>query len=382
MRILYHHRVASKDGQFVHIDELTRALRERGHELIIVGPNFNAQSDFGTDGGFVDWLKRHLPKALYEFAELSYSLVAYRKLARAVREHQPDCLYERYSLFLPAGIWIRRRYRLPMLLEINAPLREERAKHSGGLALQGLARWSERYCWRHADRTLPVTQVLADMVVNEGVSAERITVVPNGIDWDKFAHVPGREQAKRALGLEGRLVLGFTGFVREWHGLDRAVDLVSRSPERHLLVVGDGPARAQIEARAQELEVSDRVTVTGVVARQDVAGFVGAFDVALQPDVVAYASPLKLFEYLAMGCAVVAPNTSNIREVLVHGDTGWLFDPAKPDDLLNAVETLCEQPTLRQRLGERARECIDERGFTWARNAEVVEGVFRELGVS
>ncbi len=381
MKILYHHRVASKDGQFVHIDELTRALRARGHELIMVGPKFAEESDFGADGGFVDWLKRHMPKAVYELMEFGYSLLAYWKLRRAVLEHRPDCLYERYSLFLPSGVWLKQRFDLPMLLEVNAPLREERAKHSGGLALQGLARWSERYCWRKADRALPVTRVLGDMVEAEGADPERIRIIPNGIDWAKFRDRPSREEAKEALGLGGRLVLGFTGFVREWHGLDRAVDLVARSPERHLLIVGDGPARASIEARAEELGVSDQLTVTGIVGRDQVADYVGAFDVALQPDVVAYASPLKLFEYLAMGCAVVAPDTPNIREVLVHEDTGWLFDVEQADGLLQAVEHLCETPDLRERLGQRARESVDERGFTWARNAETVEGLFRELGV-
>ncbi|MEO0425289.1 MAG: glycosyltransferase family 4 protein [Pseudomonadota bacterium] len=381
MKILYHHRVASKDGQYVHIDELTRALKARGHELIMVGPKFADEKEFGADGGFVDWLKRHMPKAVYELMEFGYSLLAYWKLRRAVLEHRPDCLYERYTLFMPAGVWLKKRFGLPMLLEVNAPLRQERAKHSGGLALQGLARWSERYCWKHADRTLPVTRVLGDMVVEEGGHAEHVRVIPNGVDWDKFRDRPSRDQAKEALGLGGRLVLGFTGFVRDWHGLDRAVDLVARSPERHLLIVGDGPARQTIEARAQELGVTDQITVTGIVGRSEVAGYVGAFDVALQPDVVAYASPLKLFEYLAMGSAVVAPDTANIREVVTHAETGWLFDPDQPAGLLGAVEHLCEEPALREALGQRARESIDERGFTWAQNAEVVEGLFRDLGV-
>jgi len=380
VKILYHHRIASKDGQYVHVEELTKALRARGHELVFVAPRVSEQGEFGHDGGLVAWLKRHVPRAAYELLELGYSLLAYWRLRRAVRRHRPDCLYERYNLYLPAGVWLRRRCGLPMLLEVNAPLYQERSRY-GGLGLPRLAAWSERYCWQGADRVLPVTRVLADQVAASGVPEERIRVIPNGIDWDKFRDLPDRAAAKQALGLEGRLVLGFTGFVREWHGLERVVDLVARAPDRHLLVVGDGPARAAIEARAAELGVADRLTFTGVVARDRVAGYLAAYDIALQPDVVAYASPLKLFEYLAMGCAIVAPDTANIREVLRHDHNGWLFDTAVPDALPAAVETLCGDAALRTRLSAAARASIDAQGLTWARNAERVEGLFRELGV-
>jgi len=127
VKILYHHRIASKDGQYVHVEELTRALAARGHEIIFVGPKVVEQEDFGSDGGVVAALKKRLPKALYELLELGYSLLAYARLARAVRRHRPDCLYERYNLYLPAGVWIKRRFGLPMLLEVNAPLYEAMA---------------------------------------------------------------------------------------------------------------------------------------------------------------------------------------------------------------------------------------------------------------
>lgn len=381
MKILYHHRIASKDGQYVHVEELTRALAARGHELVFVAPKLTEQSDFGGDGGLVARLKRHLPKAFYELLELGYSLVAYWKLHRAVKRHRPDCLYERYNLYLPAGVWLKRRFGLPMLLEINAPLKDERARYDG-LALPRLAEWSERFAWQGADMTLPVTRVLADRVAARGVPEARIQVIPNGIDWDKFRTLPDRNQAKAELGLAGRLVLGFTGFVRDWHGLDRVVALLTDAPERHLLIVGDGPACNDLQTQAQRLGVADRLTITGVVGRDRVAGYVAAFDVALQPDVVAYASPLKLFEYLAMGCAIVAPDRPNIREVMVHDRNGWLFDADDPTGLPDAIRTLCDDAALRERLGEGARASVDDQGLTWARNAERVEALFHDLGVA
>jgi len=381
MKILYHHRTRSKDGQYVHIEEMIEAMRGLGQTVIIVAPAAMENADFGSDGGLVAWLKRHLPRFMYELMELAYALLTFLRLARAVREHQPDCLYERYNLFQPAGVWIKRLYGLPYLLEINAPIFAERA-HYDGISLKWLARWSERYAWRNADVALPVTQVLGAMLQQAGVPAERITVIPNGINTERFSANPDSAVAKRALGLEGHLVLGFTGFVRDWHGMDKIIDFIAQDGAQmqcHLLVVGDGPVRNALEQQAQRLGVADRVTFTGVVQRDAVAGYVAAFDIALQPAVVAYASPLKIFEYLALGRAIIAPNQANIREILQHEVNALLFDPADEAGLIKAIQRLMQDPALRERLARKAGESIAEQGLTWHANAQRVTQLARDL---
>jgi glycosyltransferase involved in cell wall biosynthesis len=381
VRILYHHRTRSKDGQYVHIEEMIHALRAQGHEVIIVAPPSAETESFGSDAGAVALLKRWLPKWFYEVMELGYSAVAYRRLAKAISAHKPDCIYERYNLFLPAGIWAARRHKLPLLLEVNAPILEERSRYDG-LALTGLARWSQSYAWRNADMVLPVTQVLGDIVASYGVDPKKIVVIPNGINGERFERAPDVAAAKRALGLDGRLVLGFTGFVRDWHGLDKVLDLIAADPpdsQRHLLVVGDGPARAGLEGQARALGIDKRVTFTGIVGRDDVARHVAAFDIALQPAVVAYASPLKLFEYLALGKAIVGPAQPNIEEILRQDHNAVLFDPADPEGLARAVSRLCEDAALRVRVAENAQRTIDDMQLTWGANARKVVGLFGAL---
>ena len=381
MKILYHHRIRSKDGQYVHIEELTRALAARGHEIIMVGATNLEAERLGTSAGFIGLLRRWLPRPFYEILELVYAIGDYVRLRAAVRRHAPDCLYERYNLFTPSGVWLKRRVGLPMLLEVNAPLVHERGHH-GGLALNGLARWSECFVWRGADRVLPVTRVLADYVVAASVPEERITVVPNGIDPDAFAGPCDGAAAKRRLGLDGRLVLGFTGFVRDWNGLDKAIDVIAEDGGRHdlhLLLVGDGPARERLEAYAAERGIAGRLTVTGVVERDRIVDCVCAFDVALVPDVVPYASPLKLFEYMGLGRAIVAPARPNLLEILVDGDNALLFDVDAPGAFADAIVRICGDAALRRRLGEEARRTIDARRLTWRHNAERVEALFEEL---
>ena len=381
MKILYHHRIASKDGQYVHVEELTKALKKLGHEIIMVCPDVTKNSDFGSEGGLVPLMKRFIPGFIYELLELAYAFFAYLKLSRAVKHHQPNCLYERYNLYSPAGVWIKWRYKLPMLLEVNAPIFDERSKYNG-IAIPWLARWSERYTWTGADRVLPVTQVLANYVKDAGVDESRIIVIPNGIDPEKFENVPDIIEAKKRLGLEGCQVMGFTGFVREWHGLERVLDLLKDQQGgqgRHLLVVGDGPARGDIEKRAAQLNVSDKVTFTGIVPRDQVIDLVAAFDVALQPDVVAYASPLKLFEYMALGKAIVAPNTPNIREILINNKNALLFDLDDEASFLKCVAISLSDQDLQQSLGLSAKKTITERKLTWINNARIVEALVKDM---
>mgnify|MGYP006159485221 FL=1 len=384
MKILYHHRTASKDGQAVHIEEMIEALRALGHEVRVVAPMAEDQSGQGQMGGDMGWvhkLKALMPKALYELMELAYSWVAYRKLMQAARDFQPDVIYERYNLFLLSGLMAARRLKLPLLLEVNAPLVEERSKHSGGLALPRLARWAEGTAWRGADRVLPVTRVLAQHVWDQGVPPQRVVVIPNGINRAHFAQAPSPDEAKSRLGLQGRLVLGFTGFVRDWHGVDRIIDWMAtpHAPTNaQLLVVGDGPVRADLEAQARRLGLADRVAFTGVIDRDQVPAHVAAFDVALQPAVTAYASPLKLMEYLALGKAIVAPAVPNLLEVLTDGVNACLFEEGRPGQLEAALTRVCEDTALRERLAQGASDTIDRLQLTWLGNAGRVVALAQE----
>lgn len=384
MKILYHHRTASKDGQAVHIEEMVHALRALGHEVRVVAPAAAdaASAPMGQDLGWVHKLRQRLPGAVYELLELAYTGVAYRRLAAAAREFQPDVIYERYNLYLLAGLLLKRRLGVPLLLEVNAPLVHERSKF-GGLKLQRLARWAEGLVWRGADAVLPVTRVLGQYVSAYGVPAQRLTVIPNGINEAHFAGAPTPDEAKRLLGWPAEaLVLGFTGFVRDWHGVDRVIRWMagpSAPSHARLLIVGDGPARADLEALARQLGLGERVRFTGVIDRALVPVHVAAFDIALQPAVVDYASPLKLFEYLALGKAIVAPRQPNLEEVLRDGENALMFSPDETGALEAALQRLCEDAALRRRVADGARASIARQGLTWQGNAHRVVGLAQQL---
>jgi glycosyltransferase involved in cell wall biosynthesis len=384
MKILYHHRTASKDGQSTHIEEMIHALRSIGCSVEIACPQVDTSNVSGGSGGWVGTIKKLFPKHLYELAELAYSWVAYKRLVARIREFQPDAIYERYNLFLLAGVWAKHRFGLPLIVEVNAPMAQERRLY-GGVAWPRLADWAEHYVWRNADFVLPVTQVLADYIIGKGVPANRVVVIPNGIREVAFTGLPSTEEAKAHLNLGGKLVIGFTGFVREWDRLDRIVKWIASRKDfgdLHLLVIGDGPARPEIEQCAKELNVSDHLTFTGAVSRDEVPALAMAFDIALQTALVPYASPLCLFEYLALSKAIVAPDQPNHHEVLVDGVDSVLYDPNDDQGIERALDLLCGDADLRAQIATEAGRVIARKKFTWEEHAKKVASLVSLATVS
>lgn len=380
LRILYHHRIAAADGMRVHITELVRSLEAQGHTVLVVGPAAGAERQAGATTRLeqlAETLRRWLPRAVYEGLELVYNLPAYVRLDAAARAFRPDVIYERYNLFLLAGLALKRRLGVPMLLEVNAPLAEERAA-VGGLALKGVARACQAALWRGADAVLPVTDVLARQIRATRGDGPGVHVVPNGAE-PRGRDAIAAARLRMRLGIpEDAVILGFVGFVRAWHGLAWAVEALPQLPKAHLVVVGGGEV-AELREMAERLGVAERVRLLGRIPHTEVTAHSEAFDIALQPAATAYASPLKLFEYMALGKAIVAPDQPNLREVLVHGRDALLFEPGSQAAFVRALERLCGDARLREELGAGALRRLRETPFTWSHNALRVAALARDL---
>lgn len=365
MRILYSHRIQSHDGQSVHLEELVGALRHAGHEVRVVGPSFYADARLGAESRMTAILRHLLPGMLTELAELLYNFAAWWRLERAAAEFRPDIIYERYNLYYLAGAWLARRRGILFYVEVNSPLADERLHH-GRLRLAGLARRAERFVWHTADRIFAVTGNLKQRVVVAGVPETRVAIIPNGVVPERF---PSRNLERAARDGE-TVVLGFIGFVRPWHRLESVIrGMAGTVPNISLVVAGDGPARRDLERLSESLGCAERVRFTGLVAREKIPDTLAGFDIALQPHALAYASPLKLFEYMAAGLAIVAPDQPNIREIVVSEESALLFDPERDGAMWEAIVRLASDPELRIRLGHAARESVRQQDFTWRGNA-------------
>ncbi|MEO5656307.1 MAG: glycosyltransferase family 4 protein [Nitrospiria bacterium] len=372
MNILYHHRTQAEDAQGVHIGAMVSAFRRLGHTVrvaaLVDGDTSQATSRRGSRWGAI---RQMVPPVGYELLQLAYNLYGYWRLCRAIRERRPDLIYERYSLNTLCGVWASRWYGIPLLLEVNAPLYHEESR-LGRLRLKGVARWTERWICSNSTWTIAVSDVMRDILIDEGVPADQIVVMPNGVDPLECDPDTSGDAVRARYGLEGTVVVGFIGWFREWHGLDRLLDLVREArqsqPRLRLLLVGDGPAYPALRAHAERHDLLSAVTFTGPIPRGDVAAHIAAMDIAVQPSATEYACPMKILEYMAMGKAIVAPDQPNIREILDDRETAYLFTPGDSDDFRRVLlDAVADED--RGAVGERALAALHARGYLWSANA-------------
>ncbi|MSR63261.1 MAG: glycosyltransferase family 1 protein [Planctomycetes bacterium] len=388
MRILYHHRTQAEDGQAVHIRALIAAFRALGHEVrefsLVARAAAPAAATTAGRGSRYGWITR-APRFARELAEYAYGPATRARLLGAARDFRPDFVYERYAFANTAGVYAARRLAKPLVLEVNSPMVLE-LERTRGLSFPRLARRIEQHVFRSADLVCAVTGVLRDMLVEQGVRHERVLVTPNGVDPERYVYsVDARALARAALDLGAlaadELVLGFVGFYRDWHRLDLVLTALARPAlaRTHLVLVGEGPARAELERQARALQLGARVHFAGARPHAAIPALLPAFDVALVPAINPYASPLKLFEYLAAGLAVLAPDQPNLREVLADGVDALLVPSGVEEPLANALVRLCSDAALRARLGAAARAKVAALDLTWQGNARRVLAAVTEL---
>ncbi len=216
------------------------------------------------------------------------------------------------------------------------------------------------------------------MIVRNGVSAQRITSVPTGIDSARYC--PGeRAEARTTLGLAAhRPMVGIVATLRSWKGhrflleAFAALDL----PDKLLLIVGDGPQRAALEKQARTLGLADQVLLAGNQA--DVLPWLRALDVFALPSYANEGVPQALLQAMLCALACVTTPVGSIAEAALDEATALMVAPQDADSLHGALARLLADPALRQRLGSAARtHCVQEFGLETM--LERMEVVFRDV---
>ncbi|MSP62765.1 MAG: glycosyltransferase WbuB [Myxococcales bacterium] len=392
MNVLYHHRTRAEDVEGVHIRGIIGAMRALGHRVDVVSPpGVNIEREAATAPGAVDaqprppgrspWsvVSRHAPEALFESIEMAYNAYAWPALEAQLSRRDYGLLYERYALFMLAGVMTARRRRIPIILEVNDSALVDRIRP---LRLQAAARRVERFIWRSADAIVTITSYFRDLIIEAGVPEERIQVVPNAVDDRAFATLQGGGEVRHHLRLDGRVVVGYVGALNHWRRLDLLLGafagLAARHPTAHLLVIGDGPDRSALEEAVRAGGLEARATFTGKVPHARIAEHLGAIDIAVIPHSNDYGSPMKLFEYMAAGRLVVAPWLPPIVSVIGEDDGGVLFRPLDQDALAHALDGLLGDPERRAHLGARAREKVLA-DYVWRRHGGTILGIHAAL---
>ncbi len=314
-----------------------------------------------------------------------------RRLMEIIPLARPEVLHAHSpSLNAIAALRAGKEFGIPVVYEVRAFWEDAAVDHGTskefGLRYR-LTRALETYALKHADAVTTICDGLRKDIVQRGIPAHKVTVIPNSVDIDKFAIGGSADHAlKQALGLDGKRLIGFIGSFYAYEGLDillRAVPLMLKSaPDLRVLLVGGGPQDAQLRQLAKELNIQDKVVFTGRVPHDQVWKYYDLLDVLVYPrlsmrltDLV---TPLKPLEAMAQGRLLAASDVGGHRELIRDGETGVLFkagDPASLADKVTGLLNASDQWPLLRGAGRRFVET--ERN--WRASVSRYQDVYRRV---
>ena len=394
MRILYlaDIRFPLERANGIQSMETCHALASRGHDVtLIVRPDTHTP----PRDPYVFYGLPRLEKLHVEVAPITGPAAARRTgyltftIGRAIGRARQDLIFTRdlglasLLLRLPAALRAPVVYEAHTIAADAAAARPELlsgAEPASPAKLQRLAKRDARV-WRAADGYVTITTGLRRELERRFGARPRIAVVPDGARLQPSVASPQLP----AEGSEPQFTIGYAGHLYPWKGVDLVIEAVVALPDTRALIVGGHPQEpdlARVQALATQLDCATRVTFTGLIPPGDVAARLREADVVVLPNprsaiATEFTSPLKLFEYMASGRPIVASDLPAFREILRDGENALLVEPGNPQSLVAGISRIKTDRALGERLARQAGE--DVRDFTWARRAERLESLFREV---
>jgi len=343
-------------GASNHVQAMLRALLELDHDVVLLARRLGGDPPPELERVEVIELGKSPSGKRDGAAREAWLLEANTTLDAALAQCESlDLVYERHALFSHAAMEHAAARGIPGLLEVNAPLVEEQEKHRS-LSNRAAAEESALRAWNAATAVLAVSSPLASWLQEQVEHPERVHVVPNGVDLGRFGSCATGPPAPKPF------TAGFVGSLRPWHGLDtlaEAFALLRRDwPEARLRIVGDGPGREALEQQLAELGALEATEFSGAIRQEEVPAVLAGLDAALAPYPALddfYFSPLKLYEYMAAGCPVIASSIGQVADVVDHEVDGILVPPGDARATADWLLKLARSPELRKRLGTAAR---------------------------
>jgi glycosyltransferase involved in cell wall biosynthesis len=321
------------------------------------------------------------PHLFWETAVLGHNTGFAKKVRAQLEARRPRALYQRHGRFLFAGALLSQWLSVPLVLEYNGS-EVWVAQHWDPSRFGWWLRQCEQVSLAQASLVVTVSNALREELIRFGVSPERILVNPNAVDAEYFHPNCGRTEVRQQLNIaEDEVLVGFVSTFSYFHGplvLCQAIDrLLTESPRNvrlRFLLVGDGLLLPEAKKVLSKYVSSGVVIFSGLVHPKQVRSYLDACDILASPHVPMpdgrpfIGSPTKLFEYMAMGKAIVASKLGQLSEVLEHNRTAWLVEPGNVEVLAAAIDQMVSDPASRQRLGLQARKVVVEQ-HTWKQNA-------------
>lgn len=321
-------------------------------------------------------------RGLYIFWEslmLSYSVRFAWCVRRVLKKKRPAIVYQRHGRFTVAGALVSKLMNVPLVLEYNAS-ELWMSNYWDPTRFRQWLRLCEEVSLRSASLIVVVSDPIRQELLDRGIPGERVLVSPNAVDPDYFHPGCGGDKLRSELGIGAHeITIGFVGTFSPWHGisiLQQAIQaMLSNGSGAGLrfLLVGTGSLHAEMRTALRAFEESRQVLLPGMVPHGRVREYLDAADILVSPHIRLpdgkpfFGSPTKLFEYMAMGKAIIASNLDQLAQVLAHNETAVLVEPGNVQELIEAIEWLEHDRALRSRLGAEARRVAVGK-HTWKQN--------------
>jgi PEP-CTERM/exosortase A-associated glycosyltransferase len=377
MKVLHilDHSVPLFSGYSFRSRSIIHAQRELGmRPVVLTSPKHRSEGDTAEN---IDGIVYHRSKELSRRAlgavpflsELKLMLRMTSRIEEIVRQDKVELIHSHSPLLngLPA-LWVARRLGVPLVYEARA-FWEDAAVDHGTFGEDSLryrvSRELESFLFKHANRGVTICESMRQDLRSRGVSVDRISVVPNGVNIEEFHPGERRNSLSEKLGLDGGLVFGFIGSFYRYEGLRFLLEsfpaIRSRIPNAHLLLVGGGEEEEILKKLAQGRK---GVHFTGRIPHQHIMDYYSLIDIfvcaRLRMRLTELVTPLKPLESMAMEKAVLASDVGGHKELIDHGRTGWLFAAEDTEDLVAQALCLSEDSGLRTMLGENGRRFVVE----------------------
>ena len=367
-------------GYGSHMRGMVNGFREEGHtvEILVLGNKPHSIDSSAQTNSLKSILKKVLPKILWrtlkEIQQIRFDKHAARELRSAIQKFNPDAVYERSAWMSNGSVQVLKQFNLKHVVEINAPFEEEvKEFEKASSFISFIGKKKLKNLLQSADLVAPITSSLQKHIVkNYGVNPQKCFVVPNAIDKSEIQITESRvEDIRKIFNSTDKIVVGFVGSIFPYHGVDRLIHAVSKlnNSDVSLLIVGDGYLIPELKEQASLLGLNSHVHFTGSVAKRDIYNYIAAMDIVTLPNTEWYCSPVKLFEYGALGKVVLAVNETGVSDVMTDTD-GMLFKNNEGDfqEALNFTISNLSQ------LKEKAK-AFQQKVFsnhTWSANARQI----------
>jgi glycosyltransferase involved in cell wall biosynthesis len=367
-------------GALSHVEGFAKGVMNLGSDI-----SFISSSRIDALGGnnipcYVIEPVSFLNKLCVEASQICFNFKFVFHAYNILKMVKADLLYHRSSTFNCSGTILSFLLRKPLVLEFNSSSlwkTEKNVKQRFKLTRFLM----ERLNLSWADRIIVVSEVSKGQLEEKGIDVRKIVVNPNGADPETFNPEVSKKNVREIYGLDNKLLVGFAGSLYQWHGLETLVGCVknvtSKNGGVHFLIIGDGLLRNKLEKMAKEERTSNFITFTGVVPKAEMPAYLNACDVLVSPHrnmadgQTFFGSPVKIFEYMAMGKPIVASKVGQLEDLLQNGINALLVPPDDPEKLADAILRLASDANLRDSLSKKARSDLVGK-YTWTDNAKRV----------